>query len=652
MPQETKITTGTVIGDTYRLNAKIGAGGMGEVWVAEHTRLPGLEVAVKFLFGGKVKEDDFSRFQREAYIMASLHHPHITKVIDLNMLPDGETPYIVLELLKGEPLSDRLKRGGLDAREVCHIIAQVGSALQATHSKEIIHRDLKPDNIFLCETPEGDLPHVKVLDFGVSKVRSLEKNITVQEQGFLGTPQYMSPEQAMGNADVDQAADQFSLGIISYEMLSGYLPFGGEQLMQIITSIVQSEPIPLRELAPELSRDVEQVVHRALSKSKEGRFPNCNAYVSALVQAMMSLEETHDDWDIESLTEIIGAEGDGEPEGGDTLMMKNITQQLSATQPELMMASSPLEGDDKTRVDADGPAPTRARVRASSPQDELVSQAFTFSSLWKLPSAQGGASELKEWTGGSSTSSSQQDPLVRAQRELGADPLGGLPLPRPGKTGLRSKRSLTLMGLLGIVALAVILGRGGERVTLREVIDRIENTEELGQAEVFAPYGELIKGVKLSVTPAQRLLEPSDYEELAGTQTLPIEAGLGVEVNAYLSLSRGALKRLKLNLTELKASWSAGDERKGEARPSALGDASDGETLVLHASHYLINSEPKRWTFGLTQAEGPRDERLILVAPFELKELPKRAKARKNPPKKSRRRRPRRKRSKKKDAKK
>ena len=231
MRQESSIETDKIIANTYRILSKLGEGGMGEVWKAEHLRLPGLNVAIKFLSNENVSEDQFTRFQREAHIMASLHHPHITRVIDLNTLPEEGTSYIILEYLEGESLRERLDREPLNFEEIRTILTQVGSALSATHSQQIVHRDLKPDNIYLSS--DGESIQVKVLDFGVSKVLSASKKLTVHQQGFLGTPHYMSPEQALGVEDVTAYADQFALAIILYEMLTGELPFDGDQVIQL-----------------------------------------------------------------------------------------------------------------------------------------------------------------------------------------------------------------------------------------------------------------------------------------------------------------------------------------------------------------------------------------------------------------------------------
>jgi len=293
------IKPGAVVGGTYRAVERIGAGGMGEVWRAEHVRLPGLRVAVKFLFVEQVSAEGLERFEREGVVMAGLSHPHITRIFDFNTTAEG-VPYIVLELLEGEPLSARLARGPLSIEELCLVLSQTASALQATHGKGIIHRDLKPDNIFLHRLPDQQESSVKVLDFGVSKVRGVQK-ITQHQRGFLGTPHYMSPEQALGREDVTPAADQFSLAIIVYEMLSGRLPFDGEQVIQIATQVVQAPAPPIQKLVPSLPAAAAAALHRALSKAPAERFESCKEFATVFIEGLYHDEE----WATEAHTEVM-----------------------------------------------------------------------------------------------------------------------------------------------------------------------------------------------------------------------------------------------------------------------------------------------------------------------------------------------------------
>src|SRR5581483_2240139 len=238
-PSASEIGVGTVVAETYEVTHLLGQGGMGAVWAAKHRRLPGKRVAVKVLHGGQaIDQEAFARFRREAEIASRIGHPNIVEVLDFNTLPSG-TPYLILEYLEGESLASRLKRGALA------LVRQVGSALFAAHREQVVHRDLKPDNIFLCPTDSGGVigDRVKVLDFGISKIRG-STTVQTQESALLGTPQYMSPEQAFGrNKSIDQRTDVFALGAIVYEMLTGTPAFGGETLAEVVLNIVH-KPAP------------------------------------------------------------------------------------------------------------------------------------------------------------------------------------------------------------------------------------------------------------------------------------------------------------------------------------------------------------------------------------------------------------------------
>lgn len=303
---EQGMAEGTLIQDRYRLIRMLGAGGMGEVWEAQHYQLPKIKYAIKFLFSYGQDSEQFERFSREAKILHHLDHINITKIYDVQL--QHTPPFITLEYLEGEPLSERLKRArergenGLPIHEVISIIKQVRDALEVTHQQGVIHRDLKPENIYLCDIEGSHYPLVKVLDFGVSKM-SGERQITQHQQGFLGTPQYMSPEQALGNENLDSRADQFSLGIILYEMLSGELPFKGEQIVQIATQIVHGDPSYIRELVPILPEPAAQALHRSLCKSPEDRFSDCATFIDTFIEGAQREQEA-DEWSLDSHTEV------------------------------------------------------------------------------------------------------------------------------------------------------------------------------------------------------------------------------------------------------------------------------------------------------------------------------------------------------------
>jgi eukaryotic-like serine/threonine-protein kinase len=276
------LNVGAVLGETYRIQSLIGRGGMGAVWAAEHLRLPGKHVAVKVLLDAAAGgEEMLQRFRREAEIASRLGHPNIVEVLDFNTLPTGQ-PYIVLEYLQGETLAARLASGRLQLDEALAITRQIGSALQAAHRAGVVHRDLKPDNVFLC-TPEEDMPtRVKVLDFGISKIRG-SQSLRTQDAILMGTPQYMSPEQATGkNTTVDARTDVFALGAIVYEMLGGQPAFAGGSLAEVVYRVVHGEPTPLRELAPALPENVLTSVERALQKDPAKRPQDIGAFILEL----------------------------------------------------------------------------------------------------------------------------------------------------------------------------------------------------------------------------------------------------------------------------------------------------------------------------------------------------------------------------------
>ena len=211
---------GTVLEGAYRIERLVGEGGMGAVYEAAHLRL-GTRVAVKVMARELAANPEaLARFHREALVTSGLGHPHIVKVLDFSTTPSGE-PFLAMEFLEGEDLEHRLRRvRRLPIAEVVHIIKQVASALAATHAKAIVHRDLKPGNIFLL-TAAGENDFVKVLDFGISKVRSASTKLT-RTSSVMGTPAYMSPEQARGHIeDIDERTDQWALACIVWECLSG-----------------------------------------------------------------------------------------------------------------------------------------------------------------------------------------------------------------------------------------------------------------------------------------------------------------------------------------------------------------------------------------------------------------------------------------------
>jgi tRNA A-37 threonylcarbamoyl transferase component Bud32 len=277
------LAVGSIVADTYRITSQLGFGGMGAVFAAEHLRLPGKHVAIKVLHNTMATAEILLRFRREAEIASRIGHPNIVEVLDFNTLPSGE-PFLVMELLTGESLAARLRRGRLPEKTALDIARQIGSALDAAHRMDVVHRDLKPDNVFLCPRDvDGELrDHVKVLDFGISKIRNAATVLT-QDAAILGTPFYMSPEQASGkNQEIDGRTDIFALGAIVFEMLTGVTAFPGESVPAVIFQVVFQPHPSLANLAPMVNPKVAAAVDRALAKSPAERFQTMAELVEAL----------------------------------------------------------------------------------------------------------------------------------------------------------------------------------------------------------------------------------------------------------------------------------------------------------------------------------------------------------------------------------
>jgi len=266
-------SSGVVLGDSYIVGRRIGRGAMGEVYDAQHVRLPG-HFAVKLLLPElQGNQEAFARFCREAEIMSQLRHPNIVQIFDFNVAPDAR-PYFVMEYLEGRDLQARLRDGPLTLPAVTRIVDAVASALALAHAHGVVHRDLKPANIFLA-TVDGQTDElVKVLDFGISKVRSAAAQIS-HAVDLLGTPSYMAPEQARGQTDaIDGRTDQFALAAIAYRMLTGQEPFQGDDTAAVLYQVVHEEPQPLSLFLPPGwdTSALQAVLDRALAKQPERRF--------------------------------------------------------------------------------------------------------------------------------------------------------------------------------------------------------------------------------------------------------------------------------------------------------------------------------------------------------------------------------------------
>lgn len=270
---------GTLIDAKYRIVRKIGEGGMGAVFEGEAVRIH-RRVAIKVMLPGQDAEQLASRFRLEAQAAGRIGSNHIVEVIDLGALETGEQ-FMVMEYLEGESMRSRLTRvGRLPPPELIPIVLQLLEALHAAHAASIIHRDLKPDNVFLVKQPGGDF--VKLLDFGVSKFNSGNANMSLTRTGsVLGTPYYMSPEQASGKP-VDHRADLYAVGVILYEGLSGSVPFTADSFNELLFKIVLEQPVSLQERVPGIDPGLYAIVERSMARDPADRFQSAEQMRAAL----------------------------------------------------------------------------------------------------------------------------------------------------------------------------------------------------------------------------------------------------------------------------------------------------------------------------------------------------------------------------------
>lgn len=265
----------------YRLAAVIGRGAMGEIYAATHIDT-GDRAAVKLLSLNSLESSTvIQRFLREGEIALHLDSPNIVRVLNVGATREG-APFIAMELLTGNDLAFYLRqKKQLDLTETVTLVEHVARGLKVAHAASIVHRDIKPQNLFLAD--QSDKPIWKILDFGVAKLQ--DSSGTLTQSAVVGTPGYMSPEQARGGDDVDFRSDIFSLGAVVYRALTGRPPFAGADMPAILFEIVYKSPLRPSEIAPELPRDVDLVLALALAKRREDRFASAPELAAAFRQA-------------------------------------------------------------------------------------------------------------------------------------------------------------------------------------------------------------------------------------------------------------------------------------------------------------------------------------------------------------------------------
>jgi serine/threonine protein kinase len=274
---------GKIVGEKYRIDEPIAQGGMGAVFAATHI-VSGKRVALKWMLPSLGLVPGASdRFVREARATARIDHPNVVDIYDVGS--DEGSVYLVMELLRGETLHQRLARAPVTPRTAAALLMPALRGVAAAHAHGVIHRDLKPDNIFLCQSSDGEPRDLKVLDFGISKIAKGDelRDAALTHSGMvMGTPYYMSPEQVRGANQVDERSDVYAFGVILYEMLTSRRPFDAETYNQLIFKIATEDPLPISALNAYVDDELVAVVTRAMARDPAARFANVEELALAL----------------------------------------------------------------------------------------------------------------------------------------------------------------------------------------------------------------------------------------------------------------------------------------------------------------------------------------------------------------------------------
>jgi serine/threonine-protein kinase len=337
---------GSIVADRYHIEKKLGEGGMGAVYLAEHVKM-GRRSAIKVMTQSMASDPEaIARFNREAANAARINHPNVCAIYDFGETEDG-TIYLAMEFIEGESLSDTLRReGAIDLDRAAEILRQAGEALQAAHDLGIVHRDLKPDNIMVAKGRDG-ADVVKVVDFGIAKAMTGEEGQKVTRTGLVvGTPEYMSPEQLSGDV-LNGRSDIYSLALVFFRMVTGALPFQAESSQETMIKRLTDDPLKLSEVAPDAGWPprLQGVMDRALERMPADRYESAALFARDTLDAVRGAGRPVVGVDTEGATEVIGAGG--------------VTEQL----PNTRVSGGPEETTPQTPVPATSAPALRTRKK-------------------------------------------------------------------------------------------------------------------------------------------------------------------------------------------------------------------------------------------------------------------------------------------------
>jgi len=406
------LAIGQVYGEKYRILRLLGQGSMGAVYEGENVRIH-RKVAIKTLHQGMAeKGDTLQRFEREAQAAGRIGSKHICEVLDMGDLPDGSR-YMVMEHLEGVTLQQHIRSSGrLKPTEASPIVQQLLDGLGAAHAAGIIHRDLKPANVFLLRQP-GRADFVKILDFGVSKFSVLSEEMSMTRTGaVLGTPYYMSPEQAKGSRGTDARSDLYAVGVILYECITGQVPFSAETFNELLFRIVLEMPPPAESFVPDLSPEFAAIIRKAMAREPADRYQTAQEFKQVLA-----------DW---------SAKADEDLSGEMQTVMRTAPAALRAAPPSITAQGTVM-------VDRGAPQPAAGKQGLAAQGTVIIDPAVAGPSGGaQAPAAQGSrytgpTQPIPQWTGPTPgiPGPPVQPTLQSAQAQQGAQAQAPYPAPYP-----------------------------------------------------------------------------------------------------------------------------------------------------------------------------------------------------------------------------